>query len=113
MNKQSTRYYSNRQEKSVARILKGKKQVNSGATKFKKGDIETSVFLIEAKTKMKPSNSFTIKKEWLDKNKEEAYEMGKFYNALVFDFGDNEHFYIVDENLFQYLNKKLWEEENQ
>ena len=89
MNKNSTRYYSNQQEKRVAKTLKGKKQSNSGATNFQKGDCITDLFLLECKTKMKDSESFTIKKEWFTKNKEEAFAMGKLYNAVVIDFGDN------------------------
>ena len=38
--------------------------------------------------------------------------MGKLYNAVVIDFGDNENHYIIDEPLFKYLNNKLMEEEN-
>lgn len=34
MNKNSTRYYSNRQEKQVAKSIGGKQTPNSGATKF-------------------------------------------------------------------------------
>lgn len=112
MNKNSTRYYSNKQEKKVAKILNGKKQSNSGATNFQKGDCITDLFLLECKTKMKDSESFTIKKEWFTKNKEEAFAMGKLYNAVVIDFGDNENHYIIDESLFKYLNNKLMEEEN-
>lgn len=112
MNKNSTRYYSNRQEKSVAKVLKGKKQSNSGATAFNKGDVNTELFLIECKTKTKDSESFTIKKEWFDKNEEEAFAMGKLYNAIAIDFGDGVNKYIIDESLFKYLNNKLMEDEN-
>ena len=38
MNK-PTRFYSNKQEKKVAKTLGGKKVANSGATAFHKGDV--------------------------------------------------------------------------
>jgi hypothetical protein len=40
------------------------------------------------------------------KNKEEAFSMGKDFNALVFDFGDNERYYVVDEKTFQELRRE-------
>lgn len=36
MNKNSTRYYSNKQEKQIAKTVGGKLQANSGATLFQK-----------------------------------------------------------------------------
>ena len=111
MNKQSTRYYSNKQEKKVAKAVNGKQQSNSGATAFAKGDVNTDLFLLECKTKVKESSSITIKKEWFTKNEEEAFAMGKLYNALVIDLGDGINRYIIDESLFKYLNNKLMEEE--
>lgn len=96
------RYYSNKQEKQIAKKIGGKQQSNSGATAFQKGDIITDLFLIEAKTCTTEKKSFTIKKEWLDKNKEEAFAMGKSYNALAFNFGeDTPNYYVVDEKTFK------------
>ena len=37
MNKSSTRYFSNKQEKHIAKELGGKQTANSGATPFYKG----------------------------------------------------------------------------
>ena len=47
----STRWYSNRQEKKVAKAVNGKQTANSGATAFQKGDVTTNDWLIECKTK--------------------------------------------------------------
>jgi len=110
--KKPTRYYSDLQEKKIAKAVNGKQTVNSGALPFVKGDILTESFLLEAKTRTKPSDSISIKKEWLEKNKKEALYMGKKYSALVFNFGPNEpNNYIIDEYLFQelleYLNNKV------
>ena len=109
----STRYYSNRQEKKVAKAVKGRKTANSGATAFQKGDVVTKDWLIECKTKVRDSTSFTIKEEWLLKNEEEAFAMGKNNSALVFDFGPNsdKRYYIISERLFQTLQQYLEEED--
>ena len=106
-----TRFYSNKQEKAVAKNLGGKQTSNSGATPFQKGDVCTSDFLLECKTKTKSSNSITIKKEWIEKNISEAIFMGKPYHAIVFNFGpDQENFYVIDENLMKILIDKLKED---
>lgn len=102
-----TRYYSNRQEKKVAKALHGKQVANSGATAFNKGDVTTDDWLIECKTKTEPSKSYSIKKEMLEKNKEEAFSMGKSYSALVFDFGDGKNYYVVDEKTFLMMKEAL------
>ena len=99
-----TRFYSNNQEKKVAKAIGGKQTANSGATPFSKGDVVTSGrdgWLIECKTCVEAKKSFAIKKEWLSKNKEEAFAMGKAHNALAFNFGPGEpNYYIVDEKTF-------------
>lgn len=101
-----TRYYSDRQEKQIVKKIGGKQTSNSGATSFSKGDIRTKQFLIEAKTVTKSKDSFSIKKSWLLKNKEEAFAMNKRYSALAFNFGpDEENYYIIDEKLFKELVK--------
>lgn len=42
MNKNSTRFFSHKQEKQIAKTVGGKLQTNSGATLFSKGDIKTN-----------------------------------------------------------------------
>lgn len=108
----STRYYSKQQEKKVAKVVSGKRQVNSGATAFAKGDVVTNKWLIECKTKIKDCSSFTIKEDWLLKNEEEAFAMGKNNSALCFDFGPsaNKRYYVISERMFEIL-KNYSEEE--
>lgn len=107
-----TRYYSNRQEKQVVKAIGGRQVANSGATSFAKGDIKTKTFLIEAKTVTKVKDSFSIKKTWLIKNKEEAFAMNRPYSALAFNFGPEEpNYYIIDEKLFKEL-VRMMEEQN-
>lgn len=99
-----TRYFSSIQENSIAEAVEGKQTKNSGATMWQKGDVMTDKWLLEAKTKMTNSKSFSIKKEWLDKIKDEALFMGKEYEALVFNFGpDKPNYYIINESTFQEL----------
>ena len=112
-NTMNTRYYSKKQETKVAKAVKGKRTANSGATAFSKGDVVTKDWLIECKTKTSDSKSFTIKEEWLLKNEEEAFAMGKNNSALVFDFGPNanKRYYVISERLFQLLQQYMEEDE--
>lgn len=102
-----TRYYSKKQENQVASKFGGERTLNSGATPFQKGDVSLENFMIECKTKTSASDSISIKKAWLEKNKSEALFMGKKYSALAFNFGPDEaNYYIIDEYLFQTLLDK-------
>lgn len=102
-----TRFYSNAQEKKIAKEIGGKQVANSGATLFNKGDITTNKFLIEAKTVTKEQKTFTVKREWIEKNQEEAFAMGKMFSAVAIDFGDGEQFYIISQKLFNRLVEAL------
>ena len=100
----STRYYSNKQEKQIAKAVGGKQTANSGATQWVKGDILTDDWLIEAKTHTEARKQFTIKKEWIDKNREEAFQMGKHHSAVVIQFEpEGENHYLISERDFKYL----------
>lgn len=108
-----TRFYSNKQEKKVAKAIGGKQVSNSGATAFNKGDVTSASFLIECKTCVENKKSFSIKKDWLEKNKEEAFAMGKDYSAVAFNFGPNsENYYVIDEKLFKLLKDYVEKENN-
>lgn len=105
----NTRYYSSRQEKKVAKAVGGKQTANSGATKWVKGDCLNDLFLIECKTHTEFKDSFSIKHSWIEKNREEAFQMGKRYSALAIDFGDGEQHYLIDQRLFLELLEHLRE----
>lgn len=106
--KHPTRYYSKKQEDSIAKATDGHRNANSGATLFVKGDITTNQWLLEAKTKTSHCDSISIKKDWISKNRKEALFMGKPYSAIVFNFGpDEENHYIIDEELFLELKEYL------
>lgn len=109
-----TRYYSKRQENTVARISGGSTVPNSGAIKFGAGDVQTSNCLIECKTCTKEKASFSIKKEWLDKNEQEAFSTGKMYSILAFNFGpDTDNYFILNKRTFEKFIEFLKAEEEQ
>ena len=104
-----TRNYSDIQEKHIARITGGKVQSNSGGTKFGGGDVHTDTFFIEAKTSTSRKLSFSIKKEWITKMQEQAFEQGKQDAVLAFRFDPQEQtdYYVLNERQFlEYLQYK-------
>lgn len=98
-----TRFFSKRQEDAIAKSLGGSRQLNSGATKFSKGDVEVGDWVIEAKTKVVPSDTMTIYKDWFTAVERERQEMLKSYSAVAFSFGDGVNYYAVDERTFKFL----------
>ena len=71
---------------------------------FQKGDILTDNWLLECKTCTKHQKQFTIKKDWIEKNKHESLFMNKDYSAIVFNFGpDENNYYVIDELTFKEL----------
>lgn len=105
----STREVSTKQEKAIAKAIGAKRTPNSGATDFAKGDLYIDdKWLLEAKTCMEPKKSFSIKKDWLEKLKEEQFATNKQYRALCFDFGDEkDRYYILDEKVFKQIIELL------
>lgn len=112
-NKEATRYYSDKHEKSICKALNAKQQSNSGAGRFRKGDVvqNEASLLIEAKTSMTEKDSFSVKKDWILKNKEEAFSLRKSNSCICFNFGpDQENYYVINEKLMKFLVEKLCEE---
>lgn len=113
-NKESTRYFSTLQENDVCDKLNATRQSNSGAGHFRKGDVINykASLLLECKTVVKEKDSFSIKKDWIAKNKEEAFTQRVFNGCIAFNFGPNqENYFVIDEKLMKFLVEKL-EEEN-
>ena len=105
----TTRYFSDKQENHIAKVTGGKVQSNSGGTKFGGGDVHTDKFFIEAKTPTKEQTSFTIKKEWINKMIEQAYEQGKEESVLAFRFDpdkDNDLYVLSQRQFLEYLRYK-------
>ena len=111
-NKESTRYFSDRHEKSVCKALDAKQQPNSGAGLWRKGDVvqEDASLLIECKCTMSQKNSVAIKKAWIEKNKEEAFYNRLNSTAICINFEpDGKNYYVIDEGLMELLCEKLKE----
>jgi hypothetical protein len=106
--KKPTRYFSKKQETSVAKAVGARVVANSGATPYDKGDVTDDKWLIECKTCVKDQESFSVKKGWFEKNLEESIYMKKAHTAVVFSFGPNsKNYYIVDELTFQRMKELL------
>lgn len=105
MSKDSTRAKSSKQEKRIAKAIGGRQVVGSGSTPFLKGDVIAGDLFIEAKTKMNPSQSVTVKKSWIDKAKEQSLAMRKEDYAIAVSFGDLKEYYLIEDNLMEDLYK--------
>ena len=102
----TTRYYSDKQEKKVVKLIDGIQSPNSGAGHFRKGDVyqRDASILVECKCTMSPKNSVSIKKEWIDKNKEEAFSQRLSSQAIAINFEpDGENYFVINERLFKLL----------
>ena len=109
----STREFSSKQENKVAKLLGGQVNPNSGAGKWHKGDvtIPDASLLIECKTCMQEKSSFSVKREWIKKNKEESFSNQLYNSCIAFNFGpDTSNYFVIDEKLMKFLVEKLIEE---
>ena len=113
-NEHSTRYHSNIQESYIADTFGGHTTLNSGAARFSVGDVvlPKADMLIECKCKMKDTDSFSIKKDWLAKLKEEQLAARMSSCALAFSFDEDckNNYFIINESLMRYLVEKLTED---
>lgn len=112
-NKESTRYASSLQENYIAKVLGGKVCCNSGAGKWSKSDvrIDEASLSVECKTSMSPKSSFSIKKEWITKQKEEAFanRLSNTAIAISFEPEGKENYFLINERLMKFLVEKLEE----
>ena len=114
-NKESTRYFSDKHEKSICKALHAVQQPNSGAGNWRKGDVvqPQASMLIEAKCSMSEKQSFSIKKDWINKNREETFTQRLGNSCICFNFEpDGENFYVIDEKLMKFLIECLQNDEN-
>lgn len=101
----NTRKKSSQQEKRIAKALGGKQVIGSGSTPFLKGDVVAGKLFIEAKTKMVPSKQITIKKDWIDKAREQSLATRKEDSAIAVSFGDAKEYYLIEDSLMEDLFK--------
>lgn len=103
----NSRFYSDRQEKQIAKKVSGRVQPNSGGTAFGGGDVLADDILIEAKTTSTKQNSMKVRLEWVEKAKEQAFEQGRTRSAVALRFNpdENKDYYIItDDMLSEYLS---------
>lgn len=109
----STREFSSKQEHYIAKLLGGDRTPNSGAGRFSPGDVQvpSADMLVECKTSMSEKSSFSIKADWITKNKEEAHSNRFSNSCIAFNFGpDKPNYFVIDEKLMRFLVEKLSEE---
>lgn len=119
----STKKFSNMQEKRIAKKLGGKTQPASGALPIAslKSDVKVTnsedwKVLISAKTSMVKNHqagkrSFTLKKEWLEEVKHQAFEGGYDFGVVSISFDNRQDFYILEDVDFENMLKALKEYE--
>ncbi|KXS45386.1 MAG: hypothetical protein AWU54_403 [Candidatus Frackibacter sp. T328-2] len=95
------------QEERIAEKLGINEVVGSGATPFFKGDNIGDYIFIEAKIKMKESKSIKVKKEWLEKAKDQAESMRRNNYAVAISFGDSKDYFIVEDEFMIGLYNSL------
>ena len=110
-NKDATRYYSDRQEKSVAKVINGEQTSNSGAGRFRKGDVinQRASLLCECKCVMSEKSSISIKKEWIDNITKKCLQ-------IIYSNQDslnrikqlNDRLIIITEEHSIYINNKVF-----
>lgn len=104
---------SRRQEKRITKSFKeiqesARQTPGSGNQWHSKSDVVTELFRIEAKTKVKPSKSIILKKEYFDKIELEAFETGKL-GMVAFSFGDQKDYLAIEATEFIVLMEELLE----
>lgn len=98
-----TRFFSSAQERRVAKSLDGTNDLQSGGGKWKKNDVELDEWALECKTKVTPSETITVHKDWFADAERNRAESLKSYAAVVLSFGDGKDYYAVDERTFKFL----------
>lgn len=112
-NRECSRYYSRKQEEAVAKLLDAKLVPNSGACKFAVADVIADDWIFECKTCISPKQSFSLKREWFEKNERERMDAQKPYSALVFSFGEDEtNYFVIPEKTFKIMYEVFQNENN-
>ena len=103
---------SNKQEKRITKSFKqiiadSRQTIASGNKFIDKGDVINSHFIIEAKTKIAPSSSMVVKKEWFEKIELESIESNRI-PLIAISFGDTEDYYIINsKDLFAMVEELI------
>lgn len=84
---------SQRQEKKVAKDLKGKVTIASGALYFQKGDVRNDAYLVEAKTTSK--SFYSLKKSIWEKVKKEAIKDSLRIPLMHIELNDGKQEFVI------------------
>ena len=98
MEEKTAKEISVEQEDRIAKMFGGSRTPRSGGGSWKHGDVLSEDWFIECKTTVKPSLSYSINKEVLDKMEHERAEMQKLFSALSFTLGEaREDYFVVNK----------------
>ncbi len=86
------RKVASRQDQRVSKSTGWNIQVNSGATKGRKGDLKAPNLLVETKTIVRPCDTFKLALSWFEKAHDQAFRMGKQLSIIVYSFGKNQDY---------------------
>lgn len=90
------RKLASQQDRKVSEETGWKIEVNSGATKGRKGDLKTTNkpynLLVETKTPEVPKKSFRLEEAWFHKLRDQAFSMQKDFHVLVFTFNQKDQY---------------------
>ncbi|WP_242553982.1 hypothetical protein [Bacillus velezensis] len=99
-------------------VIDAKRQVNSGALWYAKGDIKTQDYLMECKERgtinARGEKSISIPKDWLVKQEKEAFQENRPFWVLPFRYKNDDSIYLIksfDQEIEMYQElRKLREE---
>lgn len=99
-------------------ISDAKRQINSGALWYAKGDVKTDDYLMECKERGtvngKGEKTISIPKEWLTKQEKEAFQENRHFWILPFRYKNDNTIYVVktfDQEIEMYQELKRLREE--
>lgn len=101
-------------------IVDAKRQANSGALWYAKGDIKTQDYLMECKERgtinARGEKTISIPKDWLAKQELEAFQENRPYWVIPFRYKNDESIYLVksfDQEIEMYQEMRKLREENE
>ncbi|MGH1263457.1 hypothetical protein ACQVWE_14230 [Bacillus cereus] len=101
-------------------IVDAKRQANSGALWYAKGDIKTQDYLMECKERgtinARGEKTISIPKDWLLKQELEAFQENRPYWVIPFRYKNDDSIYLVksfDQEIEMYQEMRRLREENE
>ncbi|MES9681690.1 hypothetical protein ABWK22_01995 [Gottfriedia acidiceleris] len=101
-------------------VVDAKRQANSGALWYAKGDIKTQDYLMECKERgtinARGEKTISIPKDWLLKQELEAFQENRPYWVIPFRYKNDDSIYLVksfDQEIEMYQEMRRLREENE